>query len=223
MPTKTIADVELMAVGTHTASNGRSTVTAAHLREAVAACHDHLIDRPPIKLGHVDPRFSETALDGSPAYGWVENLRTSRDGQKLIGDLAHIPSQLAEIIPAAFRRRSVELKFGVTGASGRVYRMALSALALLGVTPPAVKGLADITVLYSDRSAEFAGTVAFPAIDDDPALNDTDAAAIATYAQRLGGASAPIVTAATAGRANLSQGEFDDARALATYADKWAL
>lgn len=142
--TGTIRDVELVRVGTWNASTGVSTITRDHLAAAVAAYQDHLIDRPVIRLGHVDPRF-----DGEPAMGWVTNLRLADNGDTLLGDLVGMPAKLAEVAPTAYRRRSVELAFGVKSAAGKAYAAVLTGLALLGVAPPAVKGLADVLALYT--------------------------------------------------------------------------
>lgn len=134
MATMTIRGVELVRAGTWNASTGRVTISPADLDNMVTASANPEIDGAPIKLGHVDPRF-----DGEPALGWVKNLRLSSDGTVLVGDLVDVPAQLADIIPSAYPRRSVEIAW-MKDQGGAV----LTGLALLGVTPPAVKGLADV-------------------------------------------------------------------------------
>jgi hypothetical protein len=104
-----------------------------------------------IKIGHDGDLNLAT---GHPALGWVENLRLSEDRQTLIGDLSQIPSKLASIIPAAFRRRSVEMRLGVTTPSGKKYAGVLDALSLLGAKAPAVKGLDDIVTLYAAEAGD---------------------------------------------------------------------
>lgn len=138
-----------MSVGTWNASTGRTVVTTEDLQSIVEAHADHLVDRPPIKLGHTDTRFKGDSSDGNPAFGWVENPWVSDDGTTLVGDIAGIPSKLAEVASTAWRRRSAEIAWGVKTAAGKSYRAVLTGLAFLGVTPPAVKGLPDILALYS--------------------------------------------------------------------------
>lgn len=145
MATTTIRAVELVRVGTWHASTGTTRITREDLAAVVAAHADPEIDHAPLKLGHTDKRFG----DGEPALGWVENLRLADGGDTLLGDLVDVPAKLAEIAPAAYRRRSVELAFGVRTPAGKAYRAVLTGLALLGVSPPAVKGLADVLALYS--------------------------------------------------------------------------
>lgn len=155
MPVVTIPAVELMKTGTWDASTGRTTVTPDDFQAIVAAYKDRLIDKPPVKIGHDDSRFQDengqppATGDGSPAYGWIANPRVSADGNTLIGDLVGVPEKLASIIPAAFRRRSVELSWGVRTAAGKTYRAVLRGIALLGEAAPAVKNLDDIMALYT--------------------------------------------------------------------------
>lgn len=148
MDTVTIRGVELVKVGrwfSRSHPKGRD-YTEAELAAAVDAARDAEVDAAALKLGH-SGALSELG-DGAPAFGWVDKVRLSADRTTLLGDLVDVPAKLAAIMPKAFRRRSAELAFGVRTPSGKTYAMALTGLALLGATPPAVKGLADITSLY---------------------------------------------------------------------------
>lgn len=139
MPTVNIPGVALVRAGTWNASTGRVTISKADLRDMATAAQDPDVDAAPIKLGHVDPRF-----DGEPALGWVKNLRLSSDGSTLLGDLVDVPAALADIIPTAYARRSVEIAWGTEAPDGTKRGAVLTGLALLGVSAPAVKGLADV-------------------------------------------------------------------------------
>lgn len=170
MATGEIRNVELMSVGTWDASTGRSTIVPDDFIAAAQAYADHLVDRPALKIGHEDPRFNGPEFDGEPAMGWIENIRPSPDGQKLLGDLVGIPSSLMGIIPAAFRRRSIEMSFGVRTAAGKVYRCVVTGLALLGATRPAVKNLADVVALYAGLVAARSGSFTITDTGDVPPL-----------------------------------------------------
>lgn len=150
----TIPDVELVASGSWLAAAGDGTLTEDDLDAMVEAAGDPDIDAAALRIGHFDPRF-----DGEPALGWIENVR--KVGNKLVGDLVGVPAKLAEVIPTAFRRRSVEMlgsaDVPVTTAAGKSYRRVLSGLALLGVQRPAVKGLGDVLALYADGPGKPAG------------------------------------------------------------------
>jgi hypothetical protein len=150
-----IKNVELVCVGTHAAETGTITLTQEDMTSLEEAYRDELVDRPCIKLGHDDNVLNSALGDGEPAYGWVENV-TVGDGSAarprtdaLYGDLVGMPAKLEQVAPKAWRRRSVEMAHGVKAASGKAYRSVLTALALLGVHKPAVKGLSDVLALYS--------------------------------------------------------------------------
>lgn len=143
--TVTIRDVELVRAGTWDAITGRVTITPDELDDIVAAAADPEVDAAPIKIGHLGAWAN--LGDSAPALGWVANVRRTAD-DRVVGDLVDVPQRLAAILPKAFRRRSVEMLANVRTVGGKVYKLALTGLALLGVAPPAVKGLADLLALY---------------------------------------------------------------------------
>ncbi len=130
--------VELARLGTWDLVTGRRTFTLPEFEDAIAASNDPEIGPPIIRPGHTDPRF-----DGEPALGRVVNMRMA--GDRLVGDLVDLPGWLASRRGrAAYPNRSVEGYPNVKTPAGREYRLVLTGLALLGVTPPAVQGLADL-------------------------------------------------------------------------------
>ncbi|PPJ31903.1 hypothetical protein C5E45_32960 [Nocardia nova] len=147
-----LPQVELMHVGTWDASTGRHTFTPDDLAYAVAAMDCPAVHRPHIKLGHTDPRF-----DGEPAAGWVDNLAVV-DGGTLIGDLVGMPGWLATpdeqghtVIASAYPNRSIEGQYDYRCALGHTHPFVLTALALLGISEPAIGTLAslqDVGALY---------------------------------------------------------------------------
>lgn len=176
--TVTIPAVELVKTGTWAASTGVVTVAPEDLADMVAAQGDTDIDRAPLKLGHTG---ALSALgDSEPALGWVTNLRLADDGNTLLGDLTDVPAGMEQPIKAGFKRRSVEIAWGVKTAAGNTYRAVIDGLALLGVQAPAVKGLADIEALYApsktaaSAGAEVTSTSAL-AMWDTPGAVDDDA------------------------------------------------
>lgn len=141
-----VPDVELLKTGEWPLATGTCTFTTEDLAAAVRAAQSPSVARPVIKLGHDDPRFS-----GEPAVGFVDNLRLSQDGSTLVGDLCGVPGWLADIMPSAYPRRSIEGQFNYRDQAGTVHEFALTGLALLGVIPPAVGTLAtlrDVAALY---------------------------------------------------------------------------
>lgn len=175
-PLVTIPDVEILKVGNwHSGLSGRVPVTDDDIDAMLEAARDPEIDAGPLKIGHIDPRF-----DGEPALGWLSNLRKRADGT-LLADIVDAPAKMETLIRSAFRRRSAEIAWGVRTPSGRTYKAALAGLALLGVTPPAVKGLADVVSRYSAPAADAVDRVVI--VDgDDGELAELHAAAISAQA-----------------------------------------
>ena len=153
----TIPGVDILAAGTWQLSTGRQTFTRDDLAHAIDAARCPAVGPPIIKIGHLDKRFALKAeQDGEPALGRVTNLRLAADGHKLQGDLAGMPGWLGVVAASALPRRSVEGKYRFTCQIGHVHPFVLTALALLGVTPPGVGvlgGLDDIARLYGVTAA----------------------------------------------------------------------
>lgn len=139
----TVPGVELAKTGTWEISTGTWVVSEAMLTSAVDAAAAGVLRRPPLKLGHDDPRF-----DGEPAVGYIDNLRVTADGQALIGDYVGVPAWLADVLASAYPSRSVEGVNEVVAEDGTKYPFVLTAVALLGVTNPGISTIADIPAMY---------------------------------------------------------------------------
>lgn len=115
--------------------------TPEDLAAAVEAQSCSAVRRPIVKLGHVDTRF-----DGEPALGWFENLRLADGGATLVGDQVTLP-WLHSVQAAAYPSRSVEGNYNHACGNGHRHKFVLTAVALLGVTPPAVKTIRNLNDL----------------------------------------------------------------------------
>lgn len=135
-----IEGVELFATGKH---NG-DDYSEKDLDDMVEAYAEQGYQAP-LKLGH-----DETP--GKPAVGWVANLR--RQGAKLLGDITHIPKELYESIKRrGYDRVSAEIYWNLK-SSGRTFRRALKAVALLGADVPAVSTLTPLHKLFDNMTGE---------------------------------------------------------------------
>ena len=142
----TLPGVDIVAAGTWQLSTGPATFTTADLEAAIEAAACPAVGNPIIKIGHTDERF-----DGEPALGQVTNMALAAGGSKIRGDLAGMPGWLAEIAPSAYPQRSVEGQYNLKCSIGHTHPFVITALALLGVTPPGVgvlSGLDGIAALY---------------------------------------------------------------------------
>jgi len=124
--------VEIFRTGDHVSAEGhRKTYTEADL-DRIAA-YDRERHEAPVVIGH--------PASNAPAYGWVS--RVYRDGQALKADFADLDPAFVELIHAGrFKKRSISLYPDGT----------LRHVGFLGATPPAVKGLKDVTFAEGDAT-----------------------------------------------------------------------
>jgi 2'-5' RNA ligase len=133
--------IELVKTGSWATMSGSWNPSPEDLAAAVEAQSCPGVRRPVVKLGHVDSRF-----DGEPALGWFENLRLADGGSTLVGDQVTLP-WLNSVQAAAYPSRSVEGNYNHTCGAGHRHKFVLTAVALLGVTPPAVKTIRNLNDL----------------------------------------------------------------------------
>ncbi|MFC0504234.1 2'-5' RNA ligase family protein [Micromonospora costi] len=141
--------VELVRTGRWDISTGQWTAAREDLAAAVAALSCPAIQKPIIKIGHTDTRF--TPGDGEPAIGWYENLRTTDGGHTLVADQV-APAWLSDVQAAAWPNRSVEGSYNYRCGLGHTHPFVLTAVALLGVTPPGVSTLTSLNSLDDVRA-----------------------------------------------------------------------
>jgi hypothetical protein len=133
----TLTGVELARPGSWKLSTGPKTFTVEMLKDAAAFYVATGEQGIPVGLGHTDTRF-----DGDPAFGRISNIRYTEDerGPVLLGDLIDAADWLAAAAPKRWPYRSVE-GFVDFQYGDRTYALALTRLALLGATPPAIMDL----------------------------------------------------------------------------------
>ena len=147
----TIPGVDILAAGQWNLVSGQQEFTPADLKAAVMAADCPSVGAPIIKIGHKDPNF-----DGEPAVGRVRNMRLAQQGAKITGDLVGMPGWLGSVAASAYPRRSIEGTYHFRCQTGHDHPFVITALALLGVTPPGVgvlSGLPEVAALYGVQAA----------------------------------------------------------------------
>lgn len=150
--------VPICRVGEWNPLFGDGNITHEELKSIVESSRDPEVDTPRVKIGHVSSLNSTALGDGAPALGWIENLRMDDDDVTLLGDLVDVPKKLGGLIGKAYREVSIEMRRKIRTPSGKKYPAAMRALALLGLSPGAVKGLGSfdninaIADLYASES-----------------------------------------------------------------------
>lgn len=158
---KGIPDVELVAVGSWNASTGKATITTEDLHAAVGALDCPGVHNPVLKLGHMepDPDMQKIRWDGTPAVGWIDNMRLSDNAAKLLGDYTGVPAWLVDVMPTAYPQRSVEITRDFLCQVGHTHPFVITAVSLLGIYPPAVgviKSLNDVQALFTGTGPDWA-------------------------------------------------------------------
>lgn len=162
-------DVELVAAGYWQLSSGPAEFTVGDLQSAVAAADCPSIGKPVLKLGHDTPEGLE-----QPAVGYVSNLRLNDSQTKVTGDFEGMPEWLDQVLPSAYPKRSIEGYWDYPCQQGHVHPFVITAVALLGVTPPGVgviSSLNDVAELYGVEAAGGSRfTVNMPGGDMEPVV-----------------------------------------------------
>jgi len=179
---KTIPGVELAKTGTWNGSAGTFELTEHDFDEAIAAIENGEVRRPIVKLGH---KGGVLTSDDAPAIGRLINVRKETDGEgnaTLLADM-QVPSGVYDVLPVAYPSRSIEgfKNFRFDPASP-VRSFALTGLALLGDTPPAIQNLNDLSPIFEARGdmvfASNGAEVVSATIDSEIHLNRAVSAAV---------------------------------------------
>lgn len=144
----TIEGVPILRVGSYNLASGPRTFTEEDLRDAAEAlANDQGVKRPRIKIDSLEKAMDldPEAHGGEPAFGYVDNLRVTSDGQDLLADF-HVPEAVRDGMTWAFPSLSIEgLPPGWTSSTGRSYGLVITAIALLGVHWPGCTTLDDLS------------------------------------------------------------------------------
>lgn len=152
-PLANLRRVELIHTGRWPISSGQWQPSREDLIQAVAALDCPAVRRPILKLGHSlgeQPLWAGNPT-GAPAVGWVDHLALTNQGHTLVGDFVGMPGWLGDVAASAYPDRSVESKYDYRCQIGHTHPFVLTAVALLGVTPPGVgtlRSLQDVGRLY---------------------------------------------------------------------------
>lgn len=152
-------NVEIAQTGQWDISTGRVTLTETDFSNAVAALDCPAINKPVLKLGHDEPMPSATKKrwDGEPAIGWIDNMEVAESGGTVVGDFVGMPGWLGTVLPSAYPNRSMEAAFDFQCQLGHIHPFVITAVALLGVTPPGIgtlESLQDVAALYGVMASE---------------------------------------------------------------------
>jgi hypothetical protein len=149
-------NVEIAQTGQWDASTGRVTLTDDDFANAISALDCPAVRKPVLKIGHTDTRFNQVNGDGEPTVGWIDNMSVTDSGHTIVGDYTGMPGWLGPVLPSAYPDRSMEATWDFMCQLGHVHPFVITAVALLGTTPPAIgtlESLQDVANLYGVNMA----------------------------------------------------------------------
>jgi hypothetical protein len=141
--------IEAFSVGSHVGHTIDGTpvtlnVTPDYLNQ-LATNFDVNLHEPPAVIGH--PKHDD------PAFGWISGVRVK--GDKLELQFADVEPQFEQMVQSGlFKKRSLRLYADAAEAPGGKVPQ-IRHCGFLGAQPPAVKGLANISLSEADKSVAF--------------------------------------------------------------------
>src|SRR5882672_715085 len=149
----TIPNVPLIEVGMDwPAMTGSVTVTREDLLSVASAHDDPGVPSAKLKLTLIEDTHGTAITE--PCFGRATNVRFNEEDQTLYCDYEGVPSWLADILPAAWPGRSVELYHEVKTATGGYHKACIGAVQLLGVEWPGITTLDDLPLYYGKSQPE---------------------------------------------------------------------
>jgi hypothetical protein len=150
----TIPNVPLVEVGDCILQSGPHTFTEEELVAAVAALGDPSVKVPRVGIDGLDALFDPEAHGGEPAFGHIDNMRLSPDGQAVIGDMV-VPDFLAAKLEWAYPSRSIEGALNwESPQTGKRHELVITAVKLLGVDWPGSLTLPDVAEVLQAEAGD---------------------------------------------------------------------
>ena len=155
--------VHCFTAGTQTSAQGVTRDFSAKDLRQVVESYDPVIHEAPVRVGHEDS-------DKVPAFGWVKGFRM--DGSKLYADVEFTPDMSEMLRNGNYKKVSISMYSPESGINPTPGRWSARHLAVLGATPPAVKGLESIQFSEQDWVFDFSAAETLESVHD-PELGPT--------------------------------------------------
>jgi hypothetical protein len=155
--------VHCFTAGTQTSAQGVTRDFSVKDLKQVVESYDPVIHEAPVRVGHED-------TDKSPAFGWVKGFRM--DGSKLYADVSFTPEMSEMLRNGNYKKVSISMYSPESGINPTPGKWSARHLAVLGATPPAVKGLESIQFSEQDWVFDFSAEETLESVYD-PELGPT--------------------------------------------------
>jgi hypothetical protein len=142
--------VHCFTAGTQTSAQGVTRDFSVKDLKQVAESYDPVIHEAPVRVGHEDS-------DKVPSFGWVKGFQMR--GNKLYADVEFTPEMSDMLRNGNYKKVSISMYSPESGINPTPGKWSARHLAVLGATPPAVKGLEGIQFSEQNGVFEFAATI----------------------------------------------------------------
>jgi len=151
--------IHVFKAGDQTSAQGVQRHFSEKDLEQVVKTYDPSIHEAPLVIGHAGDN------DSLPAYGWIKGF--SQQGGNLYADVAFTDTAKDLVKDGHYRKVSISFYSPDSAINPHKGKWSARHLALLGASPPAVKGLEPFTFAESDGVFDFAVALAPSDIFDE--------------------------------------------------------
>jgi len=151
--------IHVFKAGDQTSAQGVQRKFSPKDLEQVVQTYDPQIHEAPLVIGHAGDN------DSTPAYGWIQGF--SRQGENLYADVAFTDTAKDLVKDGHYRKVSISFYSPESAINPHKGKWSARHLALLGASPPAVKGLEPFSFSEADGIFDFAVAFAPGMFDDE--------------------------------------------------------
>lgn len=151
--------IHVFRAGDQTSAQGIKRTFSPEDLQQVVDTYDPSVHEAPIVLGHQGDN------DSLPSFGWIQGF--SREGQNLYADVSFTDTAKDLVKDGHYRKVSISFYSPESQINPHGGKWSARHLALLGASPPAVKGLEPFSFVEKEGCFDFAVTLTPDQIFDD--------------------------------------------------------
>ena len=151
--------IHVFRAGDQTSAQGIKRTFSPEDLQQVVDTYDPSVHEAPIVLGHQGDN------DSLPSFGWIQGF--SREGQNLYADVSFTDTAKDLVKDGHYRKVSISFYSPDSQINPHGGKWSARHLALLGASPPAVKGLEPFSFVEKEGCFDFAVTLTPDQIFDD--------------------------------------------------------
>lgn len=147
----TLREIEVLKIGDSTSADGVDTFHTKDDLLELANSYQPNLHEAPVILGHDSDKDWSKLLssDKEPAYGWIKGFKVKNNA--LFADVDASDELIEFIDKKRYKKRSLAYYSKDSKHNPKKGKIYVRHLAMLGASPPAIKGLKDIKLAEEDK------------------------------------------------------------------------